>query len=184
MDPKRFPSPEVVAIPQDQICPDCNFANAPKSQVCLACGKDIPLKCPDCKELIELSWLFCGHCGTQLKLKQLEIVSTSIPTAVTGSTASATFEYIIERSLQDKYYVPFIADSEDYKYGWRPRGGSLVMDVRCPKCEGVIYYYEKVGRYICGTCSEQYVKDRIAGRNVLRPDGMKVDPDIIMEMRK
>ena len=49
-----------------QTCNNCHARVESDFQVCPSCGQKLKRPCPKCERLLELRWVFCPYCATNL----------------------------------------------------------------------------------------------------------------------
>ncbi|GCE10658.1 double zinc ribbon domain-containing protein [Tengunoibacter tsumagoiensis] len=60
-----------------QTCNNCHARVEGDFQVCPSCGQKLKRSCPKCERLLELRWMFCPYCSTN-------VASTSMPPSMPG----------------------------------------------------------------------------------------------------
>ncbi|HLG77659.1 MAG TPA: zinc ribbon domain-containing protein, partial [Ktedonobacteraceae bacterium] len=60
-----------------QTCNNCHARVEGDFQVCPSCGQKLKRSCPKCERLLELRWMFCPYCATN-------VASTAMPPSMPG----------------------------------------------------------------------------------------------------
>lgn len=60
-----------------QTCQNCHARVEGDFQICPSCGQKLKRPCPKCERLLELRWVFCPYCATNL-------ATSSLPGMVSG----------------------------------------------------------------------------------------------------
>jgi len=60
-----------------QTCNNCHARIESDFQVCPSCGQKLKRSCPKCERLLELRWMFCPYCATN-------VGSSSLPASMSG----------------------------------------------------------------------------------------------------